>query len=82
MKNTGRAGAVFKIDYPAELEGIIQVSPQKKHLSIDESAEVSVKLSSTKSGAIDSTLTVTIRCGKTITIPIRGNIILPKVSIQ
>lgn len=82
VKNTGRAGAVFRIDYPPELEGVVQITPQKRHLSIDQSAEVSVKMYSSKSGVIDSTLTVTVRCGKTISIPIKGNIILPKVYIQ
>lgn len=59
----------------------MQVTPQKKHLSIDENVEVTVKLFSAKSGVIDSALTVNVRCGKSLQVPIRGNIILPKVSL-
>jgi hypothetical protein len=38
-------------------------------------------VSSNKGGLIDSVLTISVRCGKSIQIPIKGNIILPKVSI-
>ena len=41
-----------------------------------------MKLSSNKSGSIDSALTILVRCGKALQVPIRGNIILPKVSIM
>lgn len=60
---------------------MVQVSPQKKHLSIDETAEITVKLSSSKSGLVDTALLVHVRCGKVLQIPIRANILLPKIAI-
>ena len=82
MRNPTRYFTVFKIQPSKDIEDIVTFSTTQSHLAPDEAIEIVLKVISQKINIIDSSFNVIVRGGKKINIPLKANIIIPKVKIE
>ncbi len=82
IRNSSKNFTVFKIVMNKDIEELVTVTTSKTMLANDEVAEVTVKIMNNTEQVIDSFITLIVRGGRKINIPIRANFISPKIRVE
>ena len=77
LRNVGNKDTVFSVDEPSS--GMLSVSPMSGPIAAGTTQTLEIMLDPNMVGALESKLIVTIRGGKTLSVPVRASVIVPQV---
>jgi len=72
---------IYKVLISKDIENLVTASPINESLLPEGMQEIIFKIQGFSPMIIDSSVSFLIRGGKTLTLPLRANIIIPKVKI-
>ncbi|CAD7959898.1 unnamed protein product [Amoebophrya sp. A25] len=79
LKNEGGTNAVFFVD--SEIEGVT-IQPMRGSIPVASTAEISIAITLEQPQVLDTVISVAIRGGKTIRLPISAQAVVPNIEVE
>ena len=82
IKNMSKIDTIYKVNIPREIENILSITTRTGSILSEEMTELCFKLTSPKTLLLDSMVQISIKGSKNFELPVKANVILPKVYVE